>query len=78
MLNGYSYNEDSSGRFYCLKKNRGCKARVKLDEMQMITYAHEEHAHPPVSEHSKPRHLNAEEKCVRLLNYFNEKIFVTM
>lgn len=50
MLNGYTYSRNSQTmNYYCSKKSKGCKARVKLDEDGVIRERTYDivHCHPP-------------------------------
>ncbi|CAH0399059.1 unnamed protein product [Chilo suppressalis] len=48
MIEGYTYSQMKDSRnYYCSKKDSGCRARVKLDEMGGIANAQTEHQHPP-------------------------------
>lgn len=49
MLDGYTFSKmTSSYIYYCSKKEKGCKAKVKLDkEMKVSNYKEIHHQHPP-------------------------------
>ncbi|CAH2085758.1 unnamed protein product [Euphydryas editha] len=50
MLNDYTYAKNPKSHiYYCSKKNKGCKARVKLDRNGIIINKAEDstHFHPP-------------------------------
>lgn len=47
MLNGYTYSKHSPTRYWCSKKDKGCKARVKFDNQHRIRKAEIKHNHLP-------------------------------
>lgn len=52
LLNGFSYNQGTDSHYYCIQRNKSCKARVKIDPLKnMIVCAFEEHTHPPPKYH---------------------------
>ncbi|OWR46257.1 hypothetical protein KGM_208278 [Danaus plexippus plexippus] len=47
MLDGYTYSRRTNSRnFYCSKKDRGCKAAVKIDNDGVLTVKESYHPHP--------------------------------
>ena len=49
MVNGYTFSKNiASQSYYCSKKDRGCRARVKLDSNgKIINEENLNHDHPP-------------------------------
>ncbi|KAI5646680.1 transposase IS4 domain-containing protein [Phthorimaea operculella] len=46
MLDGYTYAKDKRGsRYYCVKKNKHCKARIKMDHQGQVLTEPEDHEH---------------------------------